>query len=130
MKAFCGSLAYLATPYTRYPKGPDQAFFDASQLAAKLLLSGVKAYSPIAHCFALALCGGIDPLDEDIWLPANEALMERCEVLIVAHMDGWHESKGVTAEIAFFRSAGKPIYDLDPLTMMMVRRGEPERVWS
>lgn len=118
-----GPLCYLATPYTKYMGGNiDAAFIDACKLAARLLQSGVKVYSPIAHTHPLAIWGKVDPLDHDIWLPFDEAMMTAAHVLIVAHMDGWGKSKGVAHEIEFFERAGKPIYDLDPGTMMMVRR--------
>ena len=44
-----GALAYLATPYSKYPAGLQQAFVDAAKLAALLLRSGMNVYSPIAH---------------------------------------------------------------------------------
>jgi hypothetical protein len=117
------NLAYLATPYTRYPAGIYAAFADAAKLAARLILAGVKVYSPIAHTHPLAIHGNLDPLDLAIWIPFDEAMMERADVLIVAHMEGWEESKGIAHEIRHFEAGGKPIYDLDPETLMMVRRG-------
>lgn len=118
-----GPLCYLATPYTKYQGGDmGAAFVDASKLAAKLLHSGVKVYSPIAHCHPIAVNGGPPPGDHEFWLPFDEAMMTAAHVLIVAHMDGWDRSKGIAHEIAFFERAGKPIYDLDPGTMLMKRR--------
>ena len=116
------SLAYLATPYSKWKLGPEAAFIEASKLAARLLVSGVKVYSPIAHTHPLAYYGGLDLLDLSIWLPFDEAMMERCDVLIVAHMDGWQESKGIAHEIEFFKRAEKPIFDLDPETLVMTKR--------
>jgi len=117
------ALCYLATPYSRYFDGDlERAFVDASKLAAKLLLAGVKVYSPIAHTHPLAIHGNLDPLDHSIWLPFDEAMMDAAHILIVAHMDGWQESKGVAHEIEFFEKRGKPIYDLDPVTMTMAKR--------
>lgn len=117
------NLCYLATPYSKY-KGGDivTAFQHAAALAAKLLRSGVKVYSPIAHTHPLAIFGNLDPLDHSIWLPFDEAMMEACGVLLVAHMDGWEESKGIAHEIEFFASRGKPIFDLNPETMTMAKR--------
>jgi hypothetical protein len=62
-------------------------------------------------------------MDHAIWLPFDEAMMTRCDVLIVAHMTGWQESKGIAHEIDFFERANKSIYDLNPTTLMMHRRG-------
>lgn len=120
------SLCYLATPYTKYKGGDiERAFVDAAKLAARLMLSGIKVYSPIAHTHPLAIHGGIDPLDLSIWLPFDEAMMTAAHVLIVAQMDGWEESKGIAHEIKFFEDHGKPIYDLDIETMTMAKRRAP-----
>lgn len=115
-------LAYLATPYSKYPHGIERAFADAAALAARLMLAGVKVYSPIAHTHPLAVHGGLDPLDHAIWLSFDEAMMAAAGVLIVAHLDGWAESMGIAHEIAFFERAGKPVFDLDPANLLMTRR--------
>lgn len=121
-----GALCYLATPYTRHKDGIEGAFRAAARLTAMLLRAGVKCYSPIAHTHPVAIHGMIDPLDHAIWLPFDEAMMTACHVLIVAHMDGWSESKGVAHEIEFFTKAGKPIFDLDPLSLTMAKRAAPK----
>lgn len=115
-------VAYLATPYSKYPGGIEKAFIDASALASRLLVAGVNVYSPIAHTHPLAVHGGLDPLDHSIWLPFDAAMMAASSVLIVAHMEGWAESKGVAHEIFVFEAAKKPIFDLNPETLTMVRR--------
>lgn len=117
-----GALCYLATPYSKYPPGIEQAFVDAAKLAALLLPSGLKVYSPIAHTHPLAIHGKIDPLDHAIWMPFDEAMMTAADVLLVAHMHGWQESYGIAHEIRFFENAGKPIFDLDPKTLVMTKR--------
>jgi hypothetical protein len=115
-------LAYLATPYTKYPLGIERAFIDAAALAAQLMRACVKVYSPIAHTHPLAVHGHIDPLDHAIWLPFDEAMMAAADVLIVARMEGWRESKGIAHEVEFFERAGKPIFDLDPGSLILMRR--------
>lgn len=116
-------LAYLATPYSKYPSGPENAFRAAAHLAGRLLKAGVTVYSPITHTHPIAVHGELDPLDHKIWLPFDQLMMDRCDVLIVALMESWRESKGVQYEIEYFTKAGKPIFDLDPSTLSMVRRG-------
>ena len=119
------SLCYLATPYSKYKGGNlDLAFQEAAALAASLLIEGVKVYSPIAHTHPLAVYSHLDPLDHAIWLPFDETMMEAADALIVAHMDGWEDSFGVAHEIKKFRDDGKPIYDLNPTTFALTRRGE------
>lgn len=120
------TLAYLATPYSKYKNGDlNAAFVDASRLASRLLVAGVKVYSPIAHTHPLAIHGGLDPLDYTIWLPFDETMMKVSDVLIVAHMDGWRESFGIAHEVDFFHRSNKPIFDLDTNTLNMLRR-QPE----
>lgn len=120
--AIPSDLCYLATPYSKYVGGIECAFVDASKLAARLLRAGIKVYSPIAHTHPLALYGNIDPLDHAIWMPFDEAMMTVAQTLIVAHMDGWQDSFGISHEVKFFEAAGKPIFDLDPVTFTMSRR--------
>lgn len=116
-------LCYLATPYSKYEGGNlELAFRDAAALAAQLMLAGVKVYSPIAHTHPLAIYGNIDPLDHNIWLPFDEAMMKAAHVLIVAHMNGWQESRGIAHEIEYFERANKAIFDLDPRTLKMSKR--------
>lgn len=115
-------LYYLATPYSKYAGGIDKAFEDAAALAAGLMASGLKVYSPIAHTHPLAIHGQLDPLDHSIWLPFDEVMMQRCDCLLVAHMDGWQDSFGIAHEIDWFAKANKPVFDLDPVTMQIVER--------
>lgn len=115
-------LAYLAAPYSRYVGGIAPAFVDACKLTAKLMTCGVKVYSPIVHCHSIAMHGAINPLDHNIWLPFDMAMMTAADTLIVARMAGWESSFGIGEEIKFFKAAGKPIYDLDPATLLMTRR--------
>lgn len=118
-------LAYLATPYSKYKAGIEQAFIDAAKLAARLMQAGINVYSPIAHTHPIAIYGEIDPYDLTLWLELDRAMMSKCDTLIVAHMDGWEQSSGVAHEIAFFAHAGRPVFDLDCDTLHMeLRRAE------
>lgn len=119
-------LCYVATPYSRYPAGIEAAFVDAAKLTAKLLTCGFWCYSPICHTHPLAIYGNLDPLDHDIWLPFDKAMMTAADSLLVAHMDGWDTSFGIAEEVKFFEGSGKPIYDLDPATLVMRKRSPRE----
>ena len=115
------SLAYLATPYTNYKDGIEIAFREAARITGQLLLAGVEAYSPIAHCHPLSVHANIDALDRDFWLRYQETFMARCDVLIVAQMKGWKESIGVQHEIKFFLERKRVVFFLDPVSMNMRR---------
>lgn len=106
-------LYYLASPYTKYGKGIEAAFEDICKIAAKFIADGICVYSPIAHIHPIAVKGGLDPLDNGIWLPFNVPFMRQCDGgLIVAKMDGWDASFGVGLEIRWFRENRglEPIY--------------------
>lgn len=117
-------LSYLATPYSDYPQGQLVAFVRAAKLAAKLLYSGVNVYSPIAHMHPMAVYGRLNLLDRALWREFDKAMLAKADVLIVAHLEGWRESEGIAHEVDVFTEAGKPIYDLDPVTLTMTRRAD------
>lgn len=81
--------------------------------AGHLIAQGIPAYSPIAHTHPIAVECGIDPLDHEIWLPADRPMMDAACGLVVVKMDGWQESKGVNYEITRFLEQGKPVHYMD-----------------
>jgi hypothetical protein len=108
---------YLASPYTKYPKGHDQAFMDVVALQARLLANDILAYSPIVHGHAVACCAKMDVCD-DIWIRLNRKMLPHFPVLLVAEMEGWKESAGVTEEIATMQKLdNKVIYYINPNTL-------------
>lgn len=111
---------YLATPYSKFHLGLQEAWKGAVELTAKLLHAGISAYSPIAYTHPIALMGNFDPLDHNIWLPFDHSQMEDADALVVATMQGWDDSYGVGVEIEFFRKAGKPVYLLHPVTLEVI----------
>lgn len=115
------NLVYLGTPYSKYPGGLEAAFRDAAMLTAKLLRLGIKVYSPIAHTHPIAVYGNLDPLDHSIWLPFDQAIMDKADAMLVAKMAGWNESKGIAHEIGVFGQAGKPVYYLEVDTLEVRR---------
>jgi hypothetical protein len=120
-------LWYLATPYTKHPDGIEAAWEEACRITAKLILANVPVYSPIAHTHPVAIHGGIDPLDHEIWLTADEPMMQAATGLMVAMMTGWEGSYGIGVEIEAFTRAGKPVVYLDPDTFEITPRNEEEQ---
>ena len=110
---------YLATPYSKWPAGLDDACKTAATLCGRLLLAGVNTYSPIAHSHpvSLTLEGQVDPRDHDFWLRADKPLFEAAHGLLVADFPGWRESVGVAKEIAWSRAHVKPSFLLNPQTL-------------
>ena len=112
IKGYEGYL-YLATPYSKYPHGVEQAAIDACRVAAELIKAGIPVFCPIAHSHSIADIGDIDPLDHNIWLPADKPLMDGATAIVVAMMDGWDKSYGVAEEIKVFQNAGKRVIYLE-----------------
>lgn len=105
---------YLATPYSNYPAGLEEAYHDALVIVADLFKRGLCVYSPIVHTHPIARTGNIDPMNLKIWIPFDEPFMHAASALIIAMLPGWAESNGVNVEIAYFTATGKPIRYYDP----------------
>jgi hypothetical protein len=113
---------YLATPYTLYPLGREEAFKMACRVTADLLRAGVPVFSPITHTHPISIHGRIDPTDHDIWMRADQPMMDAARGMIVFKAAGWSESKGVQIEIDTFRSAGKPVLFIAPGRPLVIPR--------
>lgn len=100
---------YLASPYSKFERGQEEAFKEACAAAATLLKRGVFVFSPIAHSHPIAEHGGIDALSHDMWMPLDLAMLDICDGLLVLMMPGWKESYGVQREIEHAAKTGKPI---------------------
>lgn len=118
-------LGYLATPYSRYPRGTHGAYIDACKVAAKLDVAGVPYYCPVAETHGVAVHGGLDPLDHEFWLTRDLIRANFCDVLIIAEMDGWQESSGIAVEAAHFKSTRKPILNINPETLEITKTWIP-----
>lgn len=103
---------YLASPYSKYPGGIHEAFEEVCRATAFLIRNGVRVFCPIAHTHPVAVHGGIDPLDHDIWIPADKPLMDGASSMVVCMMDTWEQSHGIGIEVDIFKRAGKPIFYL------------------
>lgn len=111
------SFIYLATPYSKYPKGIEAANEMASRYAARFIELGFPVFCPIAHSHSIATHGGLTAKDHGIWMPLDLAFMESAFALVVALEDGWKESVGVQKEIDYFYVHKKPIYYWTPPTV-------------
>ena len=103
---------YLASPYSKYPRGTSEAFEEVCQAAGWLILRGIFVFAPIAHTHSIAVESEIDLADHEIWLPADRPMMNGARGLIVCEMDTWQESYGVQEEIKVFQEANKPVYGM------------------
>jgi len=104
---------YLGTPYSKYPRGIQAAYEDACLQQALLIKAGIPVFCPIAHTHGPAIHGGIDPLDHNIWIPADAPFMQAAKGLIVCKMEGWRDSYGLTVEVDYFINHRKPVFYMD-----------------
>ena len=109
-------LLYLASPYSSPScKVMKTRYRAAITAVAALTIRGHLVISPIAHTHPVVkhypeLAGSWKQ-----WEKLDLALLDRCDELIVLGIDGWKESKGVTAEIHHFLiHHAKPVYLVSP----------------
>jgi len=77
----------------------------------------VSVFCPIVHGHPLSQYGGLFHDDHEFWMRVDRPFMARCDAIVVAQMDGWDRSDGISEEVAFFKAAGRPVFILNPDTM-------------
>lgn len=105
-------LIYLAQPYRAYVGGLAVAYEHSVRMSAELVRRHACVYAPIAHMHNIALNGGLDPYDDDLWVPMMDLIMKGCDTLFIATLPGWTKSAGTAHELSQMR--GKPVFLMDP----------------
>lgn len=107
---------YLASPYSTpvLPgKDKDQTKLDRhhmiQQIGTDLMNKGYTLFEPIATSHYKAINWNL-PGTYEFWQARDRHLIERTDGVIVADMEGWQESVGVTDEIKYCKELGKPVY--------------------
>jgi nucleoside 2-deoxyribosyltransferase len=104
-------LIYLAAPYTFSGTSAEEVVaarvLAINKFAADIFINGDYCFSPISHTHPIKevanLCGGFE-----FWRDYYFRMIRHCNELWVLQLDGWDKS-GVTAEIEYAISAGKPV---------------------
>lgn len=105
---------YLASPYSHPdPVIKEMRYTIVTAIGAALSLAGFLTIEPIGASHPVAKTFKL-PTGYEFWKRRDRALISHSDGVIVAMMDGWQESVGVTDEIQFAESIGKPVYYLDP----------------
>ena len=105
--------AYVASPlYHRDEKEEAQRAHDITAITARLISTfpALSFFTPVGHTYPMQEEYDAKPLYG--WYPADMAWLDVSDILIVAMMDGWAESKGVNMEIKRALELGIPIYYL------------------
>jgi hypothetical protein len=102
-------LAYLASPYAH----PNPAMMAARyrtvrRICADLMRAGAHIFAPIVHCHEIAVLYEL-PRDHKFWIAYDLNMLKRCDVLLVAQIEGWKQSKGMRMEMEFASERGMPI---------------------
>ena len=89
---------------------------------------GLKVFSPIAHCHPIAEAAGL-PTDWAFWEEYDKYMIWVCRGFAILELDGWKESRGVTAEAAIARGQGKQIAEIswDAIKMLSKDYVNPEK---
>jgi len=104
---------YLASPYSKHPKGIFAAHHEACRAAALCFDAGIFVYAPIPHTHNIADLMGC-AINFDHWKDFSLLMVERAEGVIVVKLASWERSIGVQAEIAYARELGKPVLFMEP----------------
>lgn len=104
------NLIYLASPYSHVdPKVRKERFKQVSDVTVNLIKAGLFVYAPIAAWHTLAESYDL-PVEFDYWQKFDELIVSRSNRVLVLTLNGWEQSKGVQAEIAFAKSQGIPTF--------------------
>lgn len=103
------SYLYLASPYTHADKAARQRRYEAVRAFTAFLCNRKEwVFSPILHLHDLAISYDL-PYTFDFWDEWNKAMILSSRGVIVFQIDGWKESRGVTAEVLYAGQIGLPI---------------------
>lgn len=120
----CTERIYLAVPYTSPDPFIRKARFEAVTLAAgELMKRRHIVFSPITMGHPISEACADIPSDFGYWGRSCLSYLEGWATrLMVLTLDGWEDSRGVTAEIAAAVTAGLPVEYLSP-SCLGVRHG-------
>jgi Domain of unknown function (DUF1937) len=106
-------MIYLASPYSHPDALVRAARFDAvCSAAARLIQAGRTVFSPVVHGHPLVRFGL--PTDWAFWQQFDTEHLRHCDEVVVLQIDGWQESEGVRAEVAWASTLGKRVEYLEP----------------
>ena len=107
-------MIYLASPYSHPdPVIKKTRFLLAEQCTAALIKQGLFVWSPIVHCYGMALRFTM-PDDAQFWKAYNFDFIRRADALYLLKIEGYEQSKGVMMELKLAAEIGLPVEHVNP----------------
>lgn len=102
-------LVYLASPYShKDPFIRELRFLKVCAAAGRLINRGFTVFAPIAYSHPIATVCQL-PLEFEFWKAIDRDYISVSKKLFVLTLDGWEQSKGVSAEIEIAKEFRIPI---------------------
>ena len=102
-------MKYLCSPYSHSQPQVMQVRYElALEAVASLTSAGLCIYSPIVHYHNVYLTDDRIQPDFEFFREINFDMLRHADELLVLKIQGWAESKGVTAERAHAATLGIP----------------------
>lgn len=111
---------YFASPYTSpcdYIR--ELRYLDVIKVATDLIRQDFTLIEPIAMSHQHAQRFGL-PGTYTFWQKRDRKFIDLCDAVMVCLLNGWDQSVGVTDEISYAKSQGKPVYYLNPSDLRLV----------
>ena len=104
---------YLASPYSHPEPEVRAARYNAvSKMAANIIVESggqTMPFAPITHSHPLYVLRPETGADFKSWQAFDEWMIRNCDEIWVLTLDGWKQSVGVQAEIAYAKKIWKPV---------------------
>lgn len=106
-------LIYLGGPYSHDEQIVRNKRYNTYRKLAGLIIDKHDAFvfSPITHSHPIVTHKSFDQAHHtyEVWMPIDLAILDICDELWIAEIDGWELSKGTKQEIEYARLKGMPI---------------------
>lgn len=86
----------------------EERYLLTAKKTAEYLQEGHIIFSPIVHCHVMANMYDL-PKDYKFWQHMDRGMIDAASEVWVLKMPGWERSEGITDEIAYARTTGKPV---------------------
>jgi hypothetical protein len=103
---------YLATEYSKYPEGLDEAYNMALYHMSILMKAGVNVYCPIVHNHEVSKTGL--PTDHDYWMAVDLPMLKHAYGCIVVKTPTWETSSGIRHEIDYCKKHARIVIYMEP----------------